>query len=92
MNTAFFGGEMYMKFSGVVFFQEYIAPEMNIFEDKYNNARLYGTALLLLISCAVFTGVKFVSRLAMVVLCTVLIAIVSVYIGMFLANPDSSVK
>ena len=73
-------------------FQQYIAPELNISEDRYNNARLYGTALLLLVSAAVFTGVKFVSKFAMVVLFSVLIAIVSVYIGMFVANPENSMK
>ena len=73
-------------------FQQYIAPELNISDDKYNNARLYGTVLLLLVASAVFTGVKFVSKFAMLVLFVVLFAIASVYLGMFLASPETSMK
>ncbi|KAK7115113.1 hypothetical protein V1264_001047 [Littorina saxatilis] len=70
----------------------YIVPQMNVFEDKYNNARLFGTLLLILVAACVFIGVKFVSKFALVVLSSVLIAILSVYIGMFVANPEGSMK
>ena len=67
-------------------FQIYLVPEWNIFEDKYNNARVIGSCILLFVSAAVFTGVKFVSRLAFLVLMSVIIAIASVFLGMFLAD------
>lgn len=78
----------------LIFFclQTYIVPQMNVFEDKYNNARLFGTFLLILVAACVFIGVKFVSKFALVVLSSVLIAILSVYIGMFVANPEGSMK
>ncbi|XP_076470476.1 solute carrier family 12 member 4-like [Babylonia areolata] len=70
----------------------YIAPDMKFHTDKYNNARVYGTLLLLIVAATVFTGVKFVSRVALVVLSSVLVAILSVYVGIFASTPDSSPK
>ncbi|KAL8569207.1 hypothetical protein ACOMHN_051887 [Nucella lapillus] len=71
---------------------EYITPQLNLSDNKYNNARMYGTILLLIVAAAVFTGVKFVSRVAMLVLSGVLVAILSVYIGIFIASPENSIK
>lgn len=71
---------------------KYIAPQMNVFENHLNNFRLWGSVLLFLVACAVFTGVKFVSRFALLVLSAVLVSILSVYIGMFSASADNSAK
>lgn len=49
--------------------QTYIVPEISLFgpvsgdpEALFNNTRIYGTILLILMSIVVFVGVKIVSR------------------------------
>lgn len=65
---------------------------MALFDEKSNNVRLLGSLLLTTVLAAVFLGVKFVSRFALIVLSSVIVAILSVYIGIFVANPENSVK
>lgn len=49
----------------------------------YNNFRVYGTILLLIMGLIVFVGVKFVNKFATVALACVLLSIVAVYAGIF---------
>ena len=71
------------------FLQTYIVgPQMSIFgEDitqdwiKFNNFRVYGSALLVIMGSIVFVGVKFVNKFASVALACVLLTIFSIYVG-----------
>ena len=63
---------------------------MSIFGDditddfiKFNNYRVYGTILLIIMGGIVFVGVKFVNKFASVALLCVLLTILSIYIGIF---------
>lgn len=67
-----------------------MAPWMSIFGDftkdpeaMYNNFRVYGTGLLLIMGMVVFLGVKFVNKFATVALACVLLSITAVYVGIF---------
>ena len=48
---------------------------------KFNNYRVYGTILLILMGGIVFVGVKFVNKFAGVALACVLFTILSIYVG-----------
>ncbi|XP_039954921.1 solute carrier family 12 member 6 isoform X1 [Bactrocera neohumeralis] len=68
----------------------YMAPWASIFGDftkdpdaMYNNFRVYGTLLLLIMGLIVFLGVKFVNKFAAVALACVIFSIIAVYIGIF---------
>uniref|UniRef100_A0A8D8RU17 Solute carrier family 12 member 6 n=1 Tax=Cacopsylla melanoneura TaxID=428564 RepID=A0A8D8RU17_9HEMI len=68
----------------------YMAPSLSIFGDftkdvniMYNNFRVYGTGLLLIMGSIVYLGVKFVNRFASVALACVLLSILAVYVGIF---------
>lgn len=52
-------------------------------EVKFNNFRVYGTILLMVMGTIVFVGVKFVNKFATVALACVLFSILAVYIGIF---------
>ena len=73
----------------LIFLQTYIVgPQMSIFgEDitqdwiKFNNFRVYGSALLVIMGSIVFVGVKFVNKFASVALACVLLTIFSIYVG-----------
>lgn len=67
-----------------------MAPWMSIFGDftkdpeaMYNNFRVYGTGLLLIMGMVVFVGVKFVNKFATVALACVILSITAVYVGIF---------
>ena len=49
---------------------------------KFNNFRVYGTILLIVMGSIVFVGVKFVNKFASVALACVLLTILSIYIGL----------
>ncbi|XP_075975973.1 solute carrier family 12 member kcc isoform X2 [Anticarsia gemmatalis] len=68
----------------------YMAPWMSIFGDftkdpeaMYNNFRVYGTGLLLVMGMVVFLGVKFVNKFATLALACVILSISAVYAGIF---------
>ncbi|XP_076657034.1 solute carrier family 12 member kcc isoform X2 [Halictus rubicundus] len=68
----------------------YMAPSLSIFGDftkdpsiMYNNFRVYGTGLLMVMGTIVFIGVKFVNKFATVALACVILSIVAVYVGLF---------
>ncbi|VVC95186.1 unnamed protein product, partial [Leptidea sinapis] len=68
----------------------YMAPWLSIFGDftkdpeaMYNNFRVYGTGLLLVMGMVVFVGVKFVNKFATVALACVILSITAVYVGIF---------
>ncbi|XP_031349660.1 solute carrier family 12 member 4 isoform X3 [Photinus pyralis] len=68
----------------------YMAPSLSIFGDPsedvnimYNNFRVYGTGLLLVMGIIVFIGVKFVNKFATVALACVILSILAVYVGIF---------
>jgi len=56
--------------------------------NAYNNCRVYGTILCFLMFVCVFIGVKFVSKFSPIALFCVIVSILCVYIGVFVANPD----
>ncbi|XP_065915947.1 solute carrier family 12 member 4-like isoform X4 [Dysidea avara] len=67
---------------------KHIAPAMSLFGDVtgdpnilYNNMRVYGTILLLLLSIVVFIGVRYVNYFATCALVCVIVAMVSIYAG-----------
>lgn len=67
-----------------------MAPWLSIFGDfttnqdaMYNNFRVYGTGLLVVMGTIVFIGVKFVNKFAAVALACVILSILAVYIGIF---------
>ncbi|OAF71195.1 K-Cl cotransporter 4, partial [Intoshia linei] len=59
-------------------------PEKNITID--NDYRIYGSAILIILTVIVFMGVRFVSLFAPVALFCVVVSIISVYIGIITAN------
>ncbi|KAJ8673106.1 hypothetical protein QAD02_004367, partial [Eretmocerus hayati] len=68
----------------------YMAPWLSIFGDftkdvniMYNNFRVFGTGLLIVMGLIVFVGVKFVNKFATVALACVILSIIAVYIGLF---------
>lgn len=68
----------------------YMAPSMSIFGDftkdasiMYNNFRVYGTGLLMVMGTIVFIGVKFVNKFATIALACVILSIIAVYVGLF---------
>ncbi|XP_033328087.1 solute carrier family 12 member kcc isoform X3 [Megalopta genalis] len=68
----------------------YMAPSLSIFGDftkdpsiMYNNFRVYGTGLLVVMGIIVFVGVKFVNKFATVALACVILSIIAVYVGLF---------
>ncbi|XP_046751316.1 solute carrier family 12 member 4 isoform X2 [Diprion similis] len=68
----------------------YMAPGMSIFGDftkdasiMYNNFRVYGTGLLMVMGTIVFIGVKFVNKFATIALACVIFSIIAVYVGLF---------
>lgn len=67
-----------------------MAPWISIFGDftkdpqaMYNNFRVYGTGLLLIMGMVVFVGVKFVNKFATIALACVILSITAVYVGIF---------
>ncbi|XP_050454896.1 solute carrier family 12 member 6 isoform X3 [Cataglyphis hispanica] len=78
----------------------YMAPSLSIFGDftkdaniMYNNFRVYGTFLLLIMGTIVFIGVKFVNKFATVALACVIFSILAVYVGLFVNfNGNESLK
>lgn len=73
-----------------ILFQTYMAPWLSIFGDftkdpeaMFNNFRVYGTGLLLVMGMVVFLGVKFVNKFATVALACVILSITAVYVGIF---------
>lgn len=67
-----------------------MAPWISIFGDftkdaeaMFNNFRVYGTGLLLIMGSVVYIGVKFVNKFATVALACVILSITAVYVGIF---------
>ncbi|XP_071565488.1 solute carrier family 12 member 4 isoform X1 [Temnothorax nylanderi] len=78
----------------------YMAPSLSIFGDftkdaniMYNNFRVYGTLLLMVMGTIVFVGVKFVNKFATVALACVILSIIAVYVGLFVnINGNEALK
>ncbi|XP_025993316.1 solute carrier family 12 member 4 isoform X2 [Solenopsis invicta] len=78
----------------------YMAPSLSIFGDftkdvtiMYNNFRVYGTILLMIMGTIVFFGVKFVNKFATVALACVILSIIAVYVGLFVnVNGNEALK
>ncbi|KYQ55006.1 Solute carrier family 12 member 6 [Trachymyrmex zeteki] len=78
----------------------YMAPSLSIFGDftkdasiMYNNFRVYGSVLLMIMGTIVFVGVKFVNKFATVALACVILSIFAVYVGLFVNfNGNESLK
>ena len=63
-----------------------------ISQEMFNNMRVYGTILLLVLSLIVFIGVQYVNKFASFFLACVIVSIISIYIGVIVANPDIGPK
>ncbi|VDN11428.1 unnamed protein product [Dibothriocephalus latus] len=78
------------------FLLKYVAPQASLFgdisgsESLFNNTRVYGTILCFLVMVCVFIGIRFVSKFAVLSLAAVLISILCIYIGIFVASPARS--
>lgn len=95
VGTMFFlgttvAGAMYIT-GAVEIMLNYLAPSWGLFGDfqrdvsiMYNNIRVYGSLLLILVGLMVWIGVKFVSKLAPIALFCVLFSIFSIYAGIFI--------
>jgi len=72
----------------------YIAPGLAVFGDvhhnPWNNFRLYGTVVMLLLTLIVAVGVKFVQMFAPISLACVIISFLSIVIGACLATAEST--
>jgi solute carrier family 12 (potassium/chloride transporter), member 4/6 len=75
-----------------------MAPWLSIFGDftkdqeaMFNNFRVYGTGLLIVMGGIVFIGVKFVNKFATVALACVIFSIIAIYVGIF-TNIDGNDK
>jgi len=72
-----------------------MVPEASIFGDisvpanAFNNFRIYGSCLFLVMIVSVLVGVRFVSKVSVLVLFCVVISIVCIYIGIFAADSSS---
>ncbi|GFN94909.1 solute carrier family 12 member 6-like protein [Plakobranchus ocellatus] len=71
---------------------KYMAPQLDLFGDVFHSYRIYGTCVMLVLAFVVFIGVTFVSKFAALSLACVIISILCIYIGIFVANPDRSVE
>lgn len=66
-----------------------MAPFLSLFDltendqAMYNNFRIYGTGLLMVMGMIVFLGVKFVNKFATVALACVIMSIIAIYVGIF---------
>ena len=56
-------------------------PDLTNDWTKFNNFRLYGSFLVVIMGTIVFLGVKFVNKFASVALACVLLTIFSIYVG-----------
>ena len=56
-------------------------PDLSDDWVKFNNFRVYGSALLVVMGSIVFVGVKFVNKFASFALACVLFTIFSIYVG-----------
>ncbi|XP_002733951.1 solute carrier family 12 member 4-like [Saccoglossus kowalevskii] len=89
-----FATSMYL-IGAVEILLKYIAPSLSVGDatnstNLQNNFRLYGTILLIIVGIIVSIGVKFVQMFAPVSLTCVIISIISIYIGGFLASVSNS--
>lgn len=72
-----------------IYLQQYMAPFLSLFDltendqAMYNNFRIYGTGLLMVMGLIVFLGVKFVNKFATVALACVIMSIIAIYVGIF---------
>ncbi|KAJ3385796.1 hypothetical protein HDU92_002848 [Lobulomyces angularis] len=78
------GSVMYIL--GVVeILTQYIAPQMSI-GSMENNARVYGSALLVLLAGIVFVGIGIVSKAASLFSVAVVLALLGALVGLFASN------
>ena len=56
-------------------------PDLTNDWTKFNNFRLYGSFLVVIMGTIVFLGVKFVNKFASVAIACVLLTIFSIYVG-----------
>lgn len=85
-----FAGAMYIIGAVEISLQYLFGADMSLFGPdiadesvKFNNYRVYGTFLLILMGLVVFLGVKVVNKFAGIALFCVLGSIVAIYVGVF---------
>jgi len=66
--------------------------DMSVPSTAFNNYRIYGTCLFIVMFISVLVGVRFVSKVSVLVLFCVVISIVCIYIGIFAADSHSGPK
>ncbi|XP_060553505.1 solute carrier family 12 member 4-like isoform X2 [Ruditapes philippinarum] len=90
-------GSMYV-IGAIEILVTFIAPQISLFGDvtelsnALNNYRLFGTILLLLLFLICFIGVEFVAKFGPFSLFCVVFSIICIYIGIFVASPETSVQ
>lgn len=57
--------------------------------SSFNNYRIYGTLLFILMFISVLIGVRFVSKVSVLVLLCVVVSIFCIYVGIFAANNEN---
>uniref|UniRef100_A0A0N4Z7Y3 Solute carrier family 12 member 6 n=1 Tax=Parastrongyloides trichosuri TaxID=131310 RepID=A0A0N4Z7Y3_PARTI len=78
-------GSMYVT-GAVEIFLLYLLPEAKIFDDMYNNFRVFGTILLVIIGFIVLAGVKVVNKFALPCVLVVIVCIFCTFIGGFVKS------
>jgi len=63
--------------------------DISVPSSAFNNYRIYGTCLFIVMFISVLVGVRFVSKVSVLVLFCVVISIVCIYIGIFAADNSS---
>ncbi|XP_053401754.1 solute carrier family 12 member 4-like isoform X2 [Mercenaria mercenaria] len=90
-------GSMYV-IGAIEILVTFIAPQISLFGDvtilsnALNNYRVFGTVLLFLLFIICFLGVQFVAKFGPFSLFCVVFSIICIYIGIFVASPENSVK
>ena len=63
--------------------------DMSVPSSAFNNYRIYGTCLFIVMFVSVVVGVRFVSKVSVLVLFCVVISIVCIYVGIFAADSSN---
>ncbi|GFO43506.1 solute carrier family 12 member 6 [Plakobranchus ocellatus] len=90
--------EKVLQSKSLALYDKYIAPELAIFHkekldgQEFNDYRLFGSALLVVMATVVFFGVTCVSRFAFCAILFLVAALTSVFVGLAVASPETSEK
>ena len=69
-----------------------IFTPMTDYNNTYNNYRIYGAIVLIIMSIWVLLGVRFVSKFSPIALFCVMLSLLSIFIGIFVAREGAGPK